>query len=101
MCSSISQVQRTLQITCQGTQLQHQTPNTSAEEYVNFFSSHSIPKAMTLDEVKEATKKDPNLQAVIQAVRAEHAVVPNQRITICRLQIHPVLQQSSERNHSE
>ena len=56
---------------------------------------------MTLDEVKEATKRDPNLQAVIQAVRAGHAVVPNQRITICRLQIHPVLQQSSERNHSE
>ena len=25
---------------------------------------------MTLDEVKEATKRDPNLQAVIQAVRA-------------------------------
>ena len=25
---------------------------------------------MTLDEVEEATKRDPNLQAVIQAVRA-------------------------------
>ncbi|KAK7933589.1 hypothetical protein WMY93_004485 [Mugilogobius chulae] len=39
-----------------------------AEEYVNFFSFHSTPKAMTLQEIKTETLKDPVLQEAINHV---------------------------------
>ena len=42
-----------------------------AEEYVNFVSMHAVPKALTLEEIKEATKADTTLQAVIQAVQTK------------------------------
>jgi hypothetical protein len=32
---------------------------------------HSVPKALTLEEIKEATKDDTTLQAVIQAVQTK------------------------------
>ncbi|CAL9697210.1 unnamed protein product [Knipowitschia caucasica] len=40
-----------------------------AEEYVNFFSFHSTPKAMTLLEIKTETLKDSLLQEVICCIR--------------------------------
>uniref|UniRef100_A0A669DPM2 Gypsy retrotransposon integrase-like protein 1 n=1 Tax=Oreochromis niloticus TaxID=8128 RepID=A0A669DPM2_ORENI len=40
-----------------------------AEEYVNFFSYHSTPKAMTLQEIKTETLKDQVLQEVIGHIR--------------------------------
>ena len=42
----------------------------SAEEYVNFLAAEHVPKAMTLDEVKQATKQDVNLQTVADKVRS-------------------------------
>lgn len=35
-----------------------------AEEYVNFVAQHTTPKAMTLEEIKTETQKDPTLQKV-------------------------------------
>ena len=33
-----------------------------AEDYVHFLSIHTVPKAMTLSEIQEATAVDPTLQ---------------------------------------
>ena len=41
----------------------------SAESYVNFIASHSTPKAMSLDEIKQATKLDKTLQKLIELIR--------------------------------
>ncbi|KAL8593283.1 hypothetical protein ACOMHN_009936 [Nucella lapillus] len=40
-----------------------------ADEYVNLMANHSVPKAMTLDEIANATKYDPTLKAVIKSVQ--------------------------------
>ena len=40
-----------------------------AENYVNFLSSHAVPRAMTLAELQEATKADKTLQHLIQMIR--------------------------------
>ena len=40
-----------------------------AEEYVNYLSDHCIPKAMSISEVKEATKRDKTMQAVMSALQ--------------------------------
>ncbi len=42
-----------------------------AEEYVNFLSSHAVPKAMTLDEIQRATVQDRTLQCVTHLVRTQ------------------------------
>ena len=42
-----------------------------AEEYVNFVSMHAVPKTLTLEEIKEATKADITLQAAIQAIQTK------------------------------
>jgi hypothetical protein len=42
-----------------------------AEEYVNFVSMHAVPKALTLEEIKEAIKADTTLQAAIQAIQTK------------------------------
>ena len=41
-----------------------------AEDYVNFVTQHAVPKAITLAEVQDATKKDGELQNVIRAVHS-------------------------------
>ena len=40
-----------------------------AEEYVNFLTSHSLPKAMTLEEIACETKSDSQLQRLQAALR--------------------------------
>lgn len=39
-----------------------------AEEYVNFVSAHATPKAVTLEEIRSATKADPTLQQVSKSL---------------------------------
>ena len=41
-----------------------------AEEYINFLTDTSVPKAMRLDEIRQATQVDPTLQAVFQAIQS-------------------------------
>ncbi len=45
------------------------TASDQAEEYIAFLSDHTTPKAMTVSEVKQSTRADPTLQAVIDALR--------------------------------
>ena len=42
-----------------------------AEEYVNFLTAHAVPKAMTLKEIKEETKKDEILQELVKIIREQ------------------------------
>ena len=42
-----------------------------AEDYVNFVCNNAVPKAMTLEEIKQATKEDVELQAVVKAVETD------------------------------
>lgn len=39
------------------------------EEYVNFLSVNAVPKAMTLQEIQQATTQDKTLQCVAHLVR--------------------------------
>ena len=41
----------------------------SAEQYVNFIATNATPNAMTLSEIKQATKDDATLQKVIELIR--------------------------------
>jgi hypothetical protein len=41
----------------------------AAEEYVNFFANLSTPKAMSLDDIKQATKEDAVLQKLVELIR--------------------------------
>lgn len=45
--------------------------SSSTECYVNFVATHAVPKALTLDELKEATKADSTLQAAAQLIRTQ------------------------------
>ena len=45
------------------------TASDQAEEYIAFLADHTTPKAMTVSEVKQSTRADPTLQAVIDARR--------------------------------
>ena len=40
----------------------------AAEEYIAYVASHTIPKAMTKEEVKIATEEDPKLQCLLKAI---------------------------------
>ena len=40
-----------------------------AEEYVNFLTSHAVPKAMTLAQIQQATSEDPILQSLAEIIR--------------------------------
>lgn len=40
-----------------------------AEDYVNFISQTSLPKAVTVEEVQSATTEDSTLQAVISIIQ--------------------------------
>jgi len=39
------------------------------EEYVNFIEANSVPKAMTLDEIIQATNDDPVLRGLREATK--------------------------------
>ncbi|CAB3983491.1 PREDICTED: uncharacterized protein K02A2.6-like [Paramuricea clavata] len=45
--------------------------STIAEKYVSFIQSHSVPKSLTLDEIRIATLNDPELQRVTSAVKED------------------------------
>ena len=45
--------------------------STIAEKYVNFIQNHSVPKTLTLEEIRRATLNDPELQMVISAIKEE------------------------------
>ena len=42
-----------------------------AEDDVHFVCNNAVPKAMTLEEIKQATKEDVELQAVVKAVETD------------------------------
>jgi len=42
-----------------------------AEDYVNYVCSNAVLKAMTLEEIKQETKHDAEMQAVIKAVEID------------------------------
>ena len=42
-----------------------------AEDYVNYVCTNAVPKAMTLEEIKQETKRDAEMQAVIKAVETD------------------------------
>ena len=44
-------------------------PDRMAEEYVNFIEQHTVPRAMTLDEIATATKTDKTLTALETCLR--------------------------------
>jgi hypothetical protein len=46
------------------------TDDDDAESYVNFIVDHSIPKAITRDEIASETKRNSTLQSVIKAIEA-------------------------------
>ena len=47
-----------------------------AEVYVNYVSINAVPKAMTLEEIKQETKHDVEMQAVIKAVETDQWSAP-------------------------
>ncbi|KAK3720930.1 hypothetical protein QZH41_014537, partial [Actinostola sp. cb2023] len=48
-----------------------QVERSIAEEYVNYVCNNAVPKAMTLQEIKVQTKKDPELQTLITAIMTD------------------------------
>lgn len=48
-----------------------------ADEYISFLLSHTVPKAMTLQEITEATKTDPTLKAVTRALKSGQWCTPH------------------------
>ncbi|CAB4038802.1 Transposon Ty3-I Gag-Pol poly [Paramuricea clavata] len=53
---------------CQETDNKHEM---SAEQYVNFLTMHAVPKAMTIQEIQEATKHDKTLQLLTEIIRKQ------------------------------
>ena len=47
-----------------------------AEDYVNYVCTNAVPKAMTLEEIKQETRNDAEMQAVIKAVETDQWNVP-------------------------
>ena len=43
-----------------------------AEAYVNYVFTNAVPKVMTLEEIKQETKRDAEMQPVIKAVETDH-----------------------------
>ena len=41
-----------------------------AEEYINFVISSAVPRAMTLDQIKNVTKADITLQMVVSLIKS-------------------------------
>lgn len=44
----------------------------TAEQYVNFIATHATPNAMSLTEIKQATKEDPTLQNLIELISSDN-----------------------------
>ena len=44
------------------------TATKRAEQYIAFLADHATPRALTVEEVKQSTRDDPTLQAVIKAI---------------------------------
>ena len=44
----------------------------TAEQYVNFIATHATPNAMSLTEIKKATKDDPTLQNLIELINSDN-----------------------------
>ncbi len=53
---------------CSETENTHEMP---AEQYVNFLTTHAVPKAMTIQEIQEATKSDKTLQRLIEIIHTQ------------------------------
>ena len=53
---------------CPETDNKHET---SAENYVNFITTHAVPKAMTVKEIQDATKNDEALQHLPEIIRKQ------------------------------
>ena len=53
---------------CPETNNKHET---SAENYVNFITTHSVPKAMAVKEIQDATKNDETLQHLAEIIRKQ------------------------------
>ena len=53
---------------CPETDNKHET---SAENYVNFITTHAVPKAMTVKEIQDATKNDETLQHLAEIIRKQ------------------------------
>ena len=53
-----------------------------AEEFVDYIAHTSRPNALSLEDVVEATTKDPTLQAVTDAVRTNNWFEPSKRLDI-------------------
>ena len=49
----------------------HPSRQSVAEDYVNYVCTNAVPKAMTLEEIKQRTKRDAEMQAVIKAVETD------------------------------
>ena len=46
-------------------------PPNLVEDYVHYVCSNAVPKAMTLEELKQQTKKDVEMQALITATETD------------------------------
>ncbi|GFR62361.1 retrovirus-related Pol polyprotein from transposon 412 [Elysia marginata] len=46
------------------------TRDIKGEDYISYVAKASVPNALTLEEVKEATKNDPQLQKVMTAIQS-------------------------------
>lgn len=46
-------------------------PPNLAKDYVHYVCSNAVPKAMTLEELKQQTKKDAEMQAFITAIETD------------------------------
>ena len=59
-----------------------------ADEYINFLTFQCIPKAMTLQEISEATQSDSTLNAVIRALQTNNWHIPQDfRVDVSAFQV--------------
>ena len=68
----------------------------SAEEYVNYVTNSSVPKSMTLDEIKKATRNDPVLTKVKNSLKEGKWDESDQSIKPFRLCADELIYNSSE-----
>ena len=65
---------------CPETDNKHETP---VKNYVNFITTHAVPKAMTVKEIQDATKNDENCSTSLKSFVSKHGI---QLMTYKRLQ---------------
>ena len=77
--------------------IQNENPTSrSAEAYVNFVTNSSVPKSMTLDEIKKATRNDPILTKVKNSLKEEKWNESDQSIKPFRLCADELTNNSSD-----